>query len=161
MNPRETWSFEHGTIESMYKSDVDQVLIGHHAEFLHQYCKLRRRMKKTVEDIHDIRQRIEVIYPIALERADEWLLREQKKIIDIEVEVGNGVTFQIIEEAEGFWLEYNHDILDFYSDGRHDFSLIKDYQENLEWIIGDIKRVMEELDIHVPHFALHLECIGG
>jgi len=46
MNPRQAWRFEHDTIESMYRDNVDQVLIGHHAEFLHQYCKLRRQMKK-------------------------------------------------------------------------------------------------------------------
>ena len=150
MNPRQAWKFEHETIESMYRRDVDKVFIGHHAEFLHQYCNLRRNMKEPGEDIHNIRQRIDEIYTIALRMANEWLSREQKKIIDIEVEVGDGVTFCITEEVEDFWIEYSLD-----------FPLMKDNRENLEWVIGDIKRVMEELNIHVPHFALHLEPIWG
>ena len=79
MNPKEAWRIEHEKIESMYRGDVDQIFIGHHAEFLHQYCKLRRKMKKPVEGILKIQQRIDDTYSIALGMADEWLLRHSKR----------------------------------------------------------------------------------
>jgi len=65
LNPKEAWRKEHERIESMYKRDVKLIFIGHHAEFLHQYCKLRKDMKKPGEDIPEINDRIEEIYPIA------------------------------------------------------------------------------------------------
>jgi hypothetical protein len=71
MNLKEAWRIEHEKIESMYRGDVDQIFIGHHAEFLHQYCKLRRKMKKPGEGILEIQQRIDENYPIALKKADE------------------------------------------------------------------------------------------
>jgi len=76
MNPRQAWKFEHETIESMYRRDVDKVFIGHHAEFLRLYCKLRRDLKKPGEDIPEIKHRIEETYSIALKKADEWLSRQ-------------------------------------------------------------------------------------
>jgi len=77
MNPKEAWRIEHEKIESMYRGDVDQILTGHHAEFLRQYCKLRRKKKKPVEGILEIQQRIDEIYPIALKKADKWLSRRR------------------------------------------------------------------------------------
>lgn len=75
MNPKEAMRIEHEKIESIYSRDMDQIFIVHHAEFLHQYCELRRKMKKSGEGIPEIRRRIDEIYPISLERADEWLSR--------------------------------------------------------------------------------------
>jgi hypothetical protein len=76
LNPKEAWRIEHEKIESMYKSEVEHIFIGHHAEFLRQYCKLRRDMKKPGEDIPEIKHRIEETYSIALKKANEWLSRE-------------------------------------------------------------------------------------
>ena len=82
-NPREAWRFEHNIIELMYREYMERkyerIYIGHHAEFLHQYCRLRRRMMRRGEDVQDIRERIKAIYPIALKKAEEWLSGQRRQ----------------------------------------------------------------------------------
>jgi len=73
------------------------------------------------------------------------------KRVDIEVEVGGGLTFEIVEEVDGFWVGYDPKVFEGWEPSRND----------LEWVIQAIKRVMKELDIQPPFFALDLVPFWG
>jgi len=83
------------------------------------------------------------------------------RLIGIEVKVGDGLTFEIIEEVDGFWIN-----LDYYldlewenmklSDKERD-KLRKSIINDLKGVIPDIKKISENLGIKAPHFALHFD----
>jgi hypothetical protein len=83
------------------------------------------------------------------------------RLIGIEVEVGDGIVFEIMEETDDFWIS-----LDYYLEGEWDNmklsskekdKLRKRIIDDLKWVILDIKKVSEDLSIKAPHFALHFD----
>jgi len=73
--------------------------------------------------------------------------------IDIEVDVGDGLIFDCMEEINGFWISF--DLFDI-----EEFELLERVRvkrkliDDLKWIIKDVKKVAKDLNIQVPHFAL-------
>lgn len=57
----------------------------------------------------------------------------RSKWIDIDVEVGNGLVFEIVEEVDGFWISYDPKA----------FGGWKPSTGDLKWVVEDIKRVMK------------------
>jgi len=76
---------------------------------------------------------------------------KRSKWIDIEVEVGEGLAFEIVEEVDGFWIGYTPE----------EFEGWKPSKSDLRWVVRWIKKVMKDLGIKVPHLALHLVLFGA
>ncbi|MBA7593848.1 hypothetical protein ES703_00782 [subsurface metagenome] len=75
----------------------------------------------------------------------------------IEVEVGSGFAFNIVEEVDGFWIDYDPEQFELHL-GLKGWRPLKN---DLRWLVGLIKKVMKDLDIRAPrHFALELVPIG-
>jgi len=64
----------------------------------------------------------------------------------IEVEVGEGFTFDIVAEVNGFWINYRSE----------DFEGWKPSRSELKWVTECIRNVMADLRMEIPHFALEI-----
>jgi hypothetical protein len=73
------------------------------------------------------------------------------KSINIDVEIGIGFVFNVIEEVEGFWISYNP----------KEFEGWKPPKSDLRWVVRQIEKVMKDLNIQAPHFALDLVPFGA
>jgi hypothetical protein len=83
------------------------------------------------------------------------------RLIEIEVEIGDGVDFEVMEEVDNFWIS-----LDYYLEDEWDSmklsskekdKLRKRIIDDLKWVIADVKRVSKDLSIEAHHFALHFD----
>ena len=61
----------------------------------------------------------------------------RKKSIDVNVEIGEGCTFNVTEEVDGFWISYD----------TAEFEGWKPQKIDLRWIVKQIKKVMKDLNI--------------
>lgn len=74
--------------------------------------------------------------------------------VNIEVEVGRGIAFEIVEEVDGFWIDYSEELKDLKLKGW------KPLKSDLKEIVGQTKKVMKELRIRAPHLGLYLVHYG-
>jgi hypothetical protein len=61
------------------------------------------------------------------------------------------LVFEIVEEVDGFWISYDPEAFEGWKPSTGD----------LKWIVEGIKRVMRDLNIQAPYFALELVPFGG
>lgn len=78
------------------------------------------------------------------------MARGKPKIVNIEVEIGEGMYFDVVEEIDGFWISYDSE----------EFEGWKPFKSDLRWVVRLIKKIMRNLSIQAPHFALHLVLFG-
>jgi len=81
----------------------------------------------------------------------ETLSEELRRHIEIGVEVGKGLLFEIVQEVDGFSICYHPEDFDGWKPSRSD----------LKWVVRRIRKVMKEFNIQAPHFALDLVPFGG
>jgi hypothetical protein len=73
------------------------------------------------------------------------------KTIDLKVEIGEGLLFEITKEVNGFLVSYDAELFEGWKPSTTD----------LKWLIQQIKKIMKELNIQIPNFALELAPFGG
>jgi len=69
----------------------------------------------------------------------------------INVELGSGFLFDISEEVDGFWVNYGSEWFEGWKPSRSD----------LRWLVRRIKKIMKDIGVQTPHFALYLVLFGA